>query len=625
MFLNTLKIHLILFLTLLGIQLSTVHVFAANVLEISPFNSTSISLTEYFAILEDSSATLTLTDIQTPDVANRFNETVKAEALNYGITRSAYWFRLTLQNNSDVAIEQMLELSDARLSSVQFYQPTKDNTYQSIVTGMKMPFSTRAYKNRYFVFPILVPPHSQQTYYLRIQSIYSLIIPAKLWTPSSFHRHERDDYLVQAWYFGIVSAMILFNFLLFIILRDMMYFLYITFATCFAFYMAALNGLGREFLWTDTYFNPDISSSELFYLAIVALLVFIRRMLNTQKIIPKVDVIIQLFIGIYLLQFVICPIDYRIVINPPINFLHLTLALLLLSVAVLCSLKRQRSAYFFLSSFFMFFLGGLLMSFRTLGILPTNDWTVNGFQFGSAIEMLLLAFALADRFNMIRKEKEKTQADLLQTKQQLVENLQAVEHILETRVAERTAELQIANRKLEALSTTDGLTGIANRRRFDEILERDWNHAMRLGQPLALALLDVDWFKKYNDYYGHQMGDECLKIVANVLATTISRSGDLVARYGGEEFVFIAPNTDGLFASNMANKICKALQMQAVPHEMSDFGYVTASIGVAVIYPREWLKPDILLKTADEALYQAKEQGRNRVVHVEIDNDFVSI
>jgi len=185
---------------------------------------------------------------------------------------------------------------------------------------------------------------------------------------------------------------------------------------------------------------------------------------------------------------------------------------------------------------------------------------------------------------------------------------------LDAKVMERTDELQILNRKLEALSMTDGLTGIANRRHFDEVLASEWSRAARVGQPLALAMLDVDWFKKYNDYYGHQAGDECLRSVARAFATKVCRTGDLVARYGGEEFVFIAPATDGVNALSMAKKVCEALQALALPHEMSAFGCVTASIGVAAIVPGEADVPDILVKAADKALYRAKEQGRNQAV-----------
>lgn len=185
---------------------------------------------------------------------------------------------------------------------------------------------------------------------------------------------------------------------------------------------------------------------------------------------------------------------------------------------------------------------------------------------------------------------------------------------LQSKVQERTAALEEANLKLMALSTTDGLTGIANRRRFDEMLNHEWSRATRSGQPLALAMLDIDWFKKYNDHYGHQAGDECLRRIATTLASSVCRSGDLVARYGGEEFVFLAPATDGENALALAEKVCAALAAQALPHDQSRFGYVTASIGIAVMIPEQDDTPNTLVKAADDALYLAKEQGRNRAV-----------
>jgi len=177
-----------------------------------------------------------------------------------------------------------------------------------------------------------------------------------------------------------------------------------------------------------------------------------------------------------------------------------------------------------------------------------------------------------------------------------------------------TCELEVLNRKLAELSATDGLTGIANRRRFDEALASEWSRAARLRTPLALAMLDVDWFKKFNDHYGHQAGDECLRRMALVLAGCMRRAGDLGARYGGEEFAFIAPNCDERHARNLAEKITNALQSLAIPHQLSEFGYVTVSIGVAVIIPGAGDTPDCLMRAADAALYRAKEQGRNRAV-----------
>ncbi len=195
----------------------------------------------------------------------------------------------------------------------------------------------------------------------------------------------------------------------------------------------------------------------------------------------------------------------------------------------------------------------------------------------------------------------------------LLSELQTRERELESRVRERTRELEQSNARLAAISATDGLTGIANRRRFDETLAAEWSRARRSKQPLMLALLDVDLFKQYNDYYGHQAGDNALCAVAAELSKYTRRSGDFAARYGGEEFALIAQSTDEEHALAMAEAICRSIAALKLPHIRSQFEVLTVSIGVAVLTPGEHDSIITLLKTADVALYRAKQLGRNRV------------
>ena len=175
-------------------------------------------------------------------------------------------------------------------------------------------------------------------------------------------------------------------------------------------------------------------------------------------------------------------------------------------------------------------------------------------------------------------------------------------------------ELKYAREKLTKLAITDGLTGIANRRYFDDQLAHEWTRARRLNQTLAIAMIDVDWFKKYNDHYGHQGGDDCLRQVANVLSNVAKRDSDFVARYGGEEFAIILPMTQAENALELSKNICLALSNLELPHALSDFGHVTLSVGVAVGCPKQNTTPHNLLVNADKALYTAKENGRNRAV-----------
>lgn len=168
--------------------------------------------------------------------------------------------------------------------------------------------------------------------------------------------------------------------------------------------------------------------------------------------------------------------------------------------------------------------------------------------------------------------------------------------------------------KLKRLSVLDGLTGIGNRRLFDETLDKEWKRAMRDQLPLSLILLDIDFFKLYNDSYGHQGGDTCLKQVATALAQCSQRPADLVARYGGEEFAVILPETNLEGASNLAEAIRSSIENLKIEHNKNTASsYVTVSSGVSVMTPNRGALCEQLISNADKALYQAKENGRNQV------------
>jgi diguanylate cyclase (GGDEF)-like protein len=174
-------------------------------------------------------------------------------------------------------------------------------------------------------------------------------------------------------------------------------------------------------------------------------------------------------------------------------------------------------------------------------------------------------------------------------------------------------ELQEANRKLEILAHLDGLTQISNRRSFDRFLHQEWLRLRRGGQSIALILLDVDFFKNYNDTYGHQLGDECLIKIAQALQQNANRPADMVARYGGEEFAVILSDTDESGAIVVAQNIHQAIAQLQIPHATSEVNdYITVSIGIASLIPTVSLTPEYLIQLADQALYQAKQGGRNR-------------
>jgi diguanylate cyclase (GGDEF)-like protein len=189
--------------------------------------------------------------------------------------------------------------------------------------------------------------------------------------------------------------------------------------------------------------------------------------------------------------------------------------------------------------------------------------------------------------------------------------LNIVRDITDRKHAEQ--QLQEAYRAVEALAVTDPLTGLANRRQFDQRLTAEWRRSLRDRKPLSMLLLDVDLFKAYNDTYGHVRGDSCLKQIAEAAQDVVTRPGDVVARFGGEEFTIILPNTDNDGASLVADAVCEAVRTRNLLHSASPYERVTISVGCATILPSLGRSSIDLVELADKALYQAKRNGRNQV------------
>ncbi len=194
------------------------------------------------------------------------------------------------------------------------------------------------------------------------------------------------------------------------------------------------------------------------------------------------------------------------------------------------------------------------------------------------------------------------------------------------RLREMQVQLEASNLELQRISCQDGLTGIYNRRHFDTFLENEWARASRDGASISLILCDIDYFKPYNDHYGHQAGDDCLQRVARVFRDLLQRPADLVARYGGEEFVVVLPRTDPEGAYVIAESMRARVERLALPHDYArGFNVVTVSLGVATLRPTPKNRLQDLIAQADRALYQAKQQGRNRCVQFSSASDTNSV
>ncbi len=251
--------------------------------------------------------------------------------------------------------------------------------------------------------------------------------------------------------------------------------------------------------------------------------------------------------------------------------------------------------------------------------LSQASWRIAQGEFGEPVRSPRVKelSTLADSFNQMSQEIQQSRRQLEDYSYSLEEKVRDRTQALQAEIERRgiaESALQSANQELQRMAYFDGLTQIANRRRFDERLAEEWLRLKREKSPLSLILCDVDYFKRYNDSYGHQGGDDCLREIAQAISQSARRVSDLAARYGGEEFAMLLPNTSLEGAREVASEIQRQIRSRRLPHGDSEISaFVTASFGVAMVVPGEIVTAEVLLAQADAALYRAKELGRDQI------------
>jgi diguanylate cyclase (GGDEF)-like protein len=279
--------------------------------------------------------------------------------------------------------------------------------------------------------------------------------------------------------------------------------------------------------------------------------------------------------------------------------------------------RGRRSARFFLLAWGILLVGTAMLAARNLGLVPTTGLTRYAMQIGSALEMLLLSFALAERITDLRRGKETAEQSAVRARREMVDALRRTEVELEQRVEARTQELKALNRelssqreRLEVEARRDPLTGLANRSLLESALADAVSAAERGDEVLALLFIDLDEFKPVNDLHGHSTGDALLQVIAGRIRNCV-RTKDTVARFGGDEFVVAmtgvqAPSVVIATAERIIARISRPVEIGALRVQLS------ASIGVA-IFPGDGDRPSALIRAADQAMYEAKHLGRGRV------------
>ncbi len=440
-----------------------------KVLDVNLVRGESVSLIPYFATLEDTRLAMTLADVQGSNVAKDFvTHHSTADAFNFGFTGAAYWFRLHLRNASESRALRFLEISNPELDHVALYQQDATGNYQSIVTGNATPFASRPYLSRHFVFPVTVLPHVDQVLYLRIQAT-SAFVPVAMWEPESFYAHEREDYLVQGWYFGMVLGMVVLNIFLFVMLREKLYLYYFISVICLALFVAEQHGLAKQYLWPNAILWSRTAFQVTAISALSSYLLFSRHFLNTMYFLPRVN---------KWLKFIACSnlaVPFVLLVSTPFVFGALIpfaiLEMLLAFGAIVYFMKKgHRSGYYAMAAFSLLILGGVITNLKTLAVIPSNFFTTYAMEIGSAVEMMLLAFALADRFHLIRSKA--------------ISDVQNVNASLEARLQEQKAELTSIHQQLRE-SEQSKLLGQERQRMTQDMHDG-------LGSSLIAALHSVE-------------------------------------------------------------------------------------------------------------------------------------
>ena len=548
---------------------------------------------------------LSIDDINNIDPT--FWKVAPSHNINLGFTADHYWFRISLKETIPLDKTWIFRSKNPLLDTLDLYLFSGSTLIQEFHTGDSLVFSKRPIIEPSFSFPLFIkrdPPH---VIYLHAHSSSSLQLSLSLQNESAFWQILGAENARKAAFYAVLISMIIYNAVIFFMVRVRNYLYYVLYLSAFSLFMASTHGLAYRYFWPN---NPEINQIAAAVLtgAIISTAgLFISNFLRIKEIRPNLHRFLILIIALgFISSIASFFVPYTIMIQ-----IVASLGLITALIAVFWTLqewyqRRSREVMIFIIAWSSVLIGYILYIGQKFGALPVNTFTEHAVEIGAVLEALLLALGLADRINSERKVRIQAQERMLEIQHKANEEL-------ENKVHERTKELERINSKLHAASITDSLTQIRNRHYFDYKFSAEYRRAYRSQSPISLIILDIDHFKKFNDQYGHQAGDEVLRIVASAIKNTLQRPSDTPFRYGGEEFTVLLPNTIKEGALIVAERMREKIEKTQIEWEGNKL-YVTVSIGIASCLPSQIENQSSLLKEADDYLYIAKENGRNQVI-----------
>lgn len=573
-------------------------------------------------VLADKQYSATIGQVMTaPDSAWREDN----NPINAGLSDEPVWLRFTLPVTRINQQAAYIEIGYPLLDSIDVWIHSGGRSGK-FHAGDAEPFEQRDSKYHGFLFP-LPEQEGSATVFMRVQSSSVVKVPVKIWQQKAFWEHISNTNLVMGLFFGLLLAMALSNLFFFFTTRTLTFIYYTGYVICLGLTLATLHGFAYKYLWPEQAWFQSKAISLFASTTLIFAVVFSASLLETSSHSKRLATVFNVLAGAFgIIAASALFLDYAVSIRLFLVLLTFTV-FLIMGVAIWLARKKVSVAGYYALAWGALLVSAFTASLDNLDIVSINVPSQVLLVYGAAIEVLMLAFILAISYSRQRdfmlaakEDALEQEREAVRAKQALIDLQQTTQDELEYKVGERTLELEIAlrelseaNRELEKLNTIDPLTGIRNRRHFDKRLQAEGRRSRREQTPLALAMVDIDYFKSVNDQHGHSAGDACIKHVASILQQQLKRLSDDVCRYGGEEFGIILPNTD----TDGAEQLLEAMRAEIAAQPCMFDGKVislTISAGVASGVIAFGDEENSLLKTADERLYLAKQAGRNRVV-----------
>ncbi|WP_372964610.1 diguanylate cyclase [Marinobacter sp.] len=525
--------------------------------------------------------------------------------LVFSHTDSTYWIKLLVQNRSPQQNLWYLKLNYPLLDEVTFWQKSGvdalSDAAPTLVTGDLLPFYSRGIDYRYFLLPVTLKAKETRTIFVRVHSSGALNVPLSLVTPSELISKSNHLTLVHGLFYGALLILAAFNLLLFVSSGTRYYFHNAFYTASMAMFLFAMGGFGNEYFWPNNSGIANISIPLLLTISALAMALFgwsfleVPRHTLSERTLRTLAWCAAGLLGLTL----VLPYTKSILIN---TVFTLFVIVVLTIIATIRWRQGYQPAFWYLTAWMVMVIGALIYASAAFGYLGDYQAREVMMQAVVGAQVVLLNYAMVQRWRLLNQK-------LLDIEHQARTELELKVHERTAQLRNTMRELEHANRKLEALSLNDALTGLYNRRHLDKLMPELCLEAKRTGQPLSIALFDADHFKRINDTWGHNFGDHCLRLIADILRRHVKRPRDVAIRFGGEEFVLLLPDTDIAGATRLCESILAEIRSTVIDAPGDEGVTITLSAGLAEMTHEE--DPRNLFRRADEALYHSKSIGRD--------------